>query len=483
MPLPVRKPRQGVLGGVLVTLLGEGVALPAGVITAAVLTRGLGPEIYGGFIVVASSVATLEWLLIAILARPVVKFVAEATEWRPVAATSFRAFVFAGLAIGAAIWGLAGAAAAALNDPSLAAYFRLYAPEIPIFAAGAACKGILAGRGRYREQAASSAVGWIGRMLFIVTFVGLGYGVKGAIVGSICGMLVGALMALALAGRAVWGRAGFPFKDLMQLALPAFLAMLFARLLDQVGMLALKVLGNQPAEVGYYGAAMNVLMVTSLIAAAVTPALVSGLTAARRKKDDESVRRIAIGVIRFSLFLFPFAALVSGASPEVVDLLFGSDFGPAAPLMALLIVGAVARSMVVVIAAVLLSLDKAWHAAILAAPLPILAVAAHTVVIPRYGAQGAAVVSATLAVAGAIVSLFAVCWISRLPVPWATLLRSATIFAAAYFAAAAWPTAGTMLLVKLGLLSLGVVAAFLLAGELSREEIEALRRSLPGSRA
>jgi len=471
------------LGGVLITLLAEGVALPAGLITAAVLTRSLGPEIYGSFIVAASSVATLEWLLIALLARAVVKFVAEADDWLPVAATSFRAYVFTGLAIGAATWGLAGPAAAALGDPSLAAYFRLFAPQIPIFATGAACKCILAGRGRYREQAAASAVGWIGRVVFIVAFMWLGYGIHGAILGSMCGTLVGALMALTLAGRAVWGPAGFPFRALMQLALPAFMAMLFARLLDQVGILALEAFGNQPAEVGYYGAAMNVLMVTSMIAAAVTPALVSALTAARSHNDEQSVRGITLGVLRFSLFLFPFAALVAGAAPEVTDLLFGSEFSPTAALMAWLIVGAIARSMVVVTAAVLVSVDRAWTAALLAAPMPILAIAAHSVVIPRYGAYGAATVSATLALAGAAVSLVAVCRITRLPVPWTTLLRSAAIFAAAYFVAAAWPTAGIMLFIKLFLLSLAVVAAFLLTGEVSRDEVAALKRSLPGSRA
>ena len=76
----------------------------------------------------------------------------------------------------------------------------------------------------------------------------------------------------------------------------------------------------------------------------------------------------------------------------------------------------------------------------------------------------------------------AVCRITRLPVPWTTLLRSAAIFAAAYFVAAAWPTAGIMLFVKLFLLSLAVVAAFLLTGEVSRDEVAALKQSLPGSR-
>ena len=97
--------------------------------------------------------------------------------------------------------------------------------------------------------------------------------------------------------------------------------------------------------------------------------------------------------------------------------------------------------------------------------------------------NGAAIVSATLALAGAVVSLFAVCWINRLPVPGGTLLRSATIFAAAYFAAAAWPAPGIMLFVKLGLLSLAVVAAFLLPGELRRKENDVLMRARSGSKA
>ena len=63
------------------------VALPAGLITAIVLTRGLGPGPYGRFVVAATTVAIIEWLLIAVLARPGVKFVAEAEDWRPVAAS------------------------------------------------------------------------------------------------------------------------------------------------------------------------------------------------------------------------------------------------------------------------------------------------------------------------------------------------------------------------------------------------------------
>lgn len=481
MAAPNRSRREGILGGVMVTLVAEGIALPAGLITAAVMTRGLGPEIYGSFIVVATTVATLEWLLIAIYARAVVKFVAEAGDWPPVAATSFRAYVLSGLAIGGAIWLLAAPVAAALNDPTLATYFRMFAPQIPLFAVGAGCKGVLAGRGHYRAQAVASAIGWTARASFIVLLVGLGHGIQGAILGSITGTAVGALVALGLVGAAVWGRPGLPIRDLFQLALPAFFAMLFARLLDQVGIWSLEAFGTDAAEVGFYGAAMNVLMVTSMIAAAVTPALVSTLSAARHSGDHEGVERVSQGALRFGLVLFPFAAIVAGASGELVPMLFGGPFSPAAPLMALLIVGAIARANVVLIAAMLVSISRAWTAAAVAAPLPVLAVIAHSIVIPRFGAAGAARVSSTLAVVGAIASVAVFCWIASLRPPLGTILRSTAISAAAWSVAAVWSTPGALLFPKLALLSVAVALAFVATGELSRSELEALRGALPGN--
>lgn len=475
-----RPPRQGMLGGVLVTLLAEGIALPAGLLTAMALTRGLGPEIYGRFTVVATTVAITEWLLIAVLARAVVKFVAEADDWRPVAATSFRAYVLSGLAIGAIFWGLAGVIAEALRDPALAGYFRLFAPQIPVFAAGAACRNILAGQARYQQSAAASGVAWTARVTCIVLFVHLGWGIEGAILGSICGSAAGALVALALTGRAVWGRAGFPMRELLQLALPAFIAMLFGRLLEQVAILALRTLTTVDADVGYFGAAMNVFMVTGVVAAAITPVLISTLTAARFRRDEASVKTVSLGALRFGLVLFPMAAVVSGSSPEVVDLLFGAEFAPAGPLVALLVVAAVARAGAVIAAAVLIALGRAWTAAALAFPVPLLAVAAHSWVIPRYGALGAGWVTVSLAVGGAAVGFGVTCWRVGLRVPVPTVLRSGLIAALAFTAASAWPTPGIFVIAKMVLLGVAVVAALLASGELSREEIDGLRSALPG---
>lgn len=460
------------------TLVAEGIGLPAGLITAIVLARSLGPEMYGGYTVVATTVAITEWLLIAVLARAVVKFVAEAPDWRPVATTALRLFVGAGLALAATFWLTAPAIASILRDDNLAALFRMFAPQIAIFSAGAACRNVLAGQGRYREQAFASAASWLGRVGFIVLFVSLGWGLRGAIAGSLVGTLTGSLAALAMARVPLRSGAPFPARRLLQLALPAFVAMLAARLLDQVGLLTLQALNTDPAEVGYYGAAMNVFMLTGVIAAAVAPVLLSSVSAARHGGDLALVTRISSGAVRFGIVLLPFAFVVTGSAAEIVGLLFGDSFAPAAQLMALLVVSAVARAAIAVIAALLMALGYAWTAAIIAIPLPVVALGAQLFFIPNYGAGAAAAVTCLVALAGAAISTAVACRATALGVPWSTLLRSGLLSAAAWGIAALWPAAGAMVMVKAAMLGALVLAAFLASGELDGEEREELRRSL-----
>jgi O-antigen/teichoic acid export membrane protein len=470
-------PRQGLISGVIVTLIAEGIALPAGLITAMVMTRGLGPETYGRFTVVATTLAITEWLLIAVLARAVVKFVAEAEDWKPVAATSFRIYVVGGLGIGLAFWALAGTVAALLGDPVLADYFRLFAIQIPVFATGAASRNVLAGQGRYRQQAIASAVGWIGRVTFIVLFIELGFGIVGAILGSICGTLSGSLTAVVLVGPAIWGPARFPVRQLMQLALPAFLAMLFARLVDQMGLLAVQVLSTGEADVGYYGAAMNVFLLTGVIGAAVTPVLVSTVTAAGYRRDHDQVSQVSRDTVRFGLVLLPLAAVAAGAADELAVLLFGADFAEAAGPMAALIIAAVARAITVMVSAVLIAVDRAWTAALIALPLPFISVAALIPVIPAYGAFGAAVVTMVVALLATIVSVWVLAVVVGTRPPMATVLRSILLGAAAFLAAGAWPVAGWLVLSKVALLSLAVLGVFVASGELTRTELQLLLKA------
>ncbi len=456
-------------------MLGEGISLPAALVTAAVLTRGLGPVAYGRFTVAATLVTTVEWILVAIFAKVVIRFVAEARDWRPVAATAFRAYVFAGIGVGAALGLLAGPVADVLNDPPLAGHLRLFALEIPLFTALMACRNVLVGIGGYRQQALAGAARWLGRMLLIVMFIQFGWGVEGAILGSVGGVLAGFLVGQALVGRATFGPAGFPYRRLIHLAAPAFLLMLTVRLFDRFALLLLNALRGAGAEVGYYGAAQNLSMVAGVLVITITPILISTVSSARGAGNDALARKIVDAALRGSLTLLPFAAIVSGSSQEVFRLLFGAGFVAAAELgewMAFVSVGLVIIS---VATSLLIAHGRLWGTVWLTAPLLPLSVLGHLVLIPRYGALGAAIVTTATAYLGAAVCVISAQRLWEVPAPIGTLLRSLLLSVLAFLAAAAWPAPGVLVIFKAAVLSAAVVAAFLLLGELSAEEIVDLR--------
>src|SRR5438093_11503172 len=90
--------RHTLVGSVRV-FLAESLLIPSGLLTAAYLARRLGPEGFGLFTVAAALVAWVEWSLTALFSRASVKFVADATDWRPIGATILRIHLAASVAV------------------------------------------------------------------------------------------------------------------------------------------------------------------------------------------------------------------------------------------------------------------------------------------------------------------------------------------------------------------------------------------------
>jgi O-antigen/teichoic acid export membrane protein len=315
-------------------------------------------------------------------------------------------------------------------------------------------------------------------MTLIVTFVYIGWAVTGAILGSIGGALIAWIVGQAFLGRGAWGRATFPYRQLFQLALPAFLLMLTVRLFDRFGLFMLKALGDSDAEVGFYGAAQNLSMIAGIVIMTTTPILISTVSAAKRQRDEERARRIARDAIRGAIGILPFAAIVAGSSSEVVELLFGRSFLEAAPLAAWMMLVAESLIVISVATALLIAQGRLWGTVVLTVPLLPLSLLGHALLIPRYGAIAAASVTAITGVLGAVFCLVTAMVTWGLRPPLSTVLRSAALSVAAYWAASSWPSPGFHLFVEGVVLSLLILVGYLILGELSRAEISSIRALL-----
>ena len=459
-----------VLEGTAWVFLAEALALPTGLVTLAFLTRRLGATDYGLFTLAATAVAWIEWTFATMFSRAVNKWISTATDWMPVATTAIRLYLVVGTALAVLLWLVAHPVARALGEPALARYLRFFALDIPIMCVGMGHRSILVGIGGFRPRAWLSAGRWIARVVLMVLLVGMGLSVNGAIAATIGASLTELLMARRFVSAAIWRPSGFPVRKLLVSATPLLLLGLLLRLFENIDLYILKFLGASAAQAGQYGLALNLSLVPSLFAGSFSPLLMSTLMRLRHEGQESHARAMARDSLRLVVLLLPLAAIASGAAPEIVRLVAGPQFVGAGPLLRLLILAALAMVLVSVATAIAITADRSAATLVVVGPMVVLAAVGHFWAIPRWGPLGAAGVTTAIAGLGALasVALVAVFW-GVIP-PVRSAVTSLGISLAAYLAATAWSTPGSLVVAKMSLLALAALGVYLVVGEFDARE-------------
>ncbi len=462
--------------GTAAVLAAEALALPTGLVTAGVLTRALGPSDYGLLTLSATLVSWVQWTITSALSRPAIKFVSQSPRPLEVGSAIIRIYTVLGMMGAAVMVLLAGTIARSLDDPALAAPIRLFAVDIVIFGLAQAHRSVLIGLGLYYERAWASAARWLVRLGVIVLLIWLGFGITGAILGSIGASLAEFAVARWYVRPPFSKTARMPAGIWVEYMVPVTLVAISLRLFDRLDIVLLKALGGSAADAGMYGAAQNLAGVPGLFALSFSPLVLSSLTRARHQGHDGAGRTFAEFALRIAVLVIPFVALAAACAHEIVRFVFGATFAPAGSTLAILLGSAMSMLVISVTTAVLLAFEKPSWAAWLTVPLVPIASIAHLIVIPSFGAAGAATVTTLTAAGAAIATLITVhaAW-SVLPGP-ATWLRASVASVAIVVAANAFPVDGVAVLAKLAILSAGIVAVYLVIGGVSLREAQWVMR-------
>ena len=469
---------ENIAGGTVRVFLAEALLFPTGLITAAYLTRNLGPAGYGLFTLASVIVVWIEWSITAVFGRATFKFVGEAQDWKPVGSAVVRLHIAVSVVSAALLWLVSVPVSRYLTEPDLAGYLRLYAIDIPLFSLAQAHRNILVGIGAFHERALVSATRWIARLALILAFVYLGLSVRGAILGCIGASVIELIVARLYIRPPIFRYSEFPLARLWDYALPLFLFALSLRIYDKLDLVMLKALGGTAELAGIYGAAQNLSLVPGVFALSFSPLLLSSVSRALISGQDAQAREMGVNAIRVVMVMIPFAGMAAGASHEITQFVFGSAFVDSAPLFSVLFFGATGLAMISVTTAILTAAGRPALTFLLIGPLVPLAFFADLKVIPRYGATGAAAVTTGFAIAGALATLIAVYRHLQIAPPAFTFLRSLILTAAGWAAAAFWPAAGILLVLKLAVISSLILLGFFLFGEMRPGEAALLRRAL-----
>ena len=468
--------------GVILGFAAELVLLPTGLITAAVLTRTLGPAGYGLFSVAATFITWLAFTTTTLLARAAVKFVSEADDWRAVATSVLRWRLVVGTAAFLAVLLGASVIARLLGSPALAPYLRVFAIDLLLFNVARAYRDVLTGRGRFREVAVVSLARWMARLALVVLLVRITGSIMGAVIGSVGATAVELLVARGLSPVSVRGRSPIGWSRMWRVAAPLLVYGAAMQLFSKIDLFALSALRGESADVGLYAAAQNLAVPPGLFALSLAPLLLATLGRLRRDGAEADARRVARDALRVSLALVPFAALVAGTADDLVRVVFGASFGGSGLLLSLLFGAGVALVVMSVAVSIVTAMDAQGVVSVLGVGVLGGALAGHLALIPRFGAVGAAMVTAIAGVAGGMASVVLVHRLSGVRA-YGTLARAALVAVPVYWLAVRTPTnGGVALAAKLALLSALVVGAFVVLGELDADDRSRIRAAWPRRR-
>lgn len=447
-------------------------------ITTGFLTRELGPQGYGLLALTLTTIIWIESAINSFFTKATIKFVGETSDWKPVGAMVIRLSLKIGIAAMVLVWILAAPLSGLFKEPDLAFYLRVCALDIPLLCVGQAYRNMLIGMGNYRAGAAARAGRWLVRMGLVVVLVQAGFSITGALLG-----VIGSSLAELLLSRWYLGEGMFVKQAPVPLPLQRYGALLFLSSIcliffNGMDLFMLKILGGTATQAGIYSAAQSLSLLPGLFSWTFSSLLLATLSRQLADRQRDRARELARDAMRVTMFFLPVAAIIAGAAPEIVQVVFGAAFLPAGPLLALLIVGAVSNVMLMVSITIMTAAGFPARTVTYTAPLVLLALVGHLVLIPRLGQQGAALVTVVVSSLGALAAGAGVYALWTVWPPVGTFLRSLVVALAAGAASMLWPTPGLFVFAKLIVLGTISLLGYWWIGEFRRGEIAAIRSFL-----
>jgi O-antigen/teichoic acid export membrane protein len=466
---PTRSAGRQLADGALRGFGAEALLLPTGLVTAAVLGRVLGPADYGLFSLVSSIIGWVTLSSSALLGRATIKLVSEATDWRPIGSMILRTRLSIGGGLAVLLVASAYGIERVFAAPGLAPLLSVFALDVVLFNVVRAHRETLTGVGQYRAVASISMVRWLVRMLLIVALVLWTRSVMAAVVASILTTAVELVVARQFLSVPLRTRGGPSTGELWSVAAPLLVFGLTFQLHSRLDLFAVTALQRGVATVardtGWYGAAQNLSIVPGLFMMTVSPLLLATLGRLQRDGAPAEAKVLAGDALRLTLTLLPGVAIVVVCASELVRWIFAAPFAGAADLLRPLFAAGYALCVVAVSASILIAAERARVVSWLGIMLVTMAAIGHLVIVPRYGAMGAALVTLGSAIITGVVALTTV--VRVWPTPVLLTLARASLVTALVWAAGSRVETTTWwgLLLKLALLSVGAVVGLWVVGE------------------
>jgi len=365
-------------------------------------------------------------------------------------------------------------------DSTMTTYLRLAVVDLLTMALYTFYRGALNGLRLFAAQGISLASYAVAKLAFSVLFVGAGYSLAGALVGNTLGTVAGWFVSWWLLRRATGeaaaerggNRPAYGGRALLSFALPTVVFTLASSFLTSIGLVAVKAVVRDEWQVAYYSAANQLALAPTLLLVTFSWTLFPLLAKSIADRDAALTAAYIRAALRLlALVLMPGVALVLGASPNLLRIVYPANFAAAAPLLNLLILGTGLYSLYMVFANAILAEGRTVLALGLPCVLVPVSLLATWYLAQRLGAVGAALAAVlALGVAAVIHGAYVLRRFAVRP-DWTSLLRIAGASAIIYILSRVYMPHGLLLVSYCAALAAAYLGLLLLFGEIAWRDL------------
>lgn len=443
--------------------------IPFGIITAIFLARRLGPSDLGVYAVAASVTFLVQQTINGFLDRAAIKLIAEGSDWQAIATALIQIYGVVGTGGAVLLIASAPLLASFLNAPPLEPALRLFALMLPLMSVMLGHENTMVGRRAFRRSALVS-VAAMSRPLLLLLLVGMGWGVNGAVLSQVGGALIELITLRFLIPVPLLRRVPIPARRILRYAAPFFLDTMGRQLNSRIDLWAVQAFVDS-ASAGYYSAAQSGVMPLRTFSQVVTPLLLASLSHAWQQGNREAARMLARQTLRLLSCLLPMVAIVAGAAPGLVTLVFGSHFLPAAPVLAWLSLGAFAGFVLSFTTVTLGALDQPGMIAAFTLPMLVVSALGSLLFVPRIGAVGAALTTALTQWGAMAASVWFLNRRTGIALDVSRFLRVVPLAVLGYGLASELPAPGIWVIAQVMTIGLLMLALLFVIGSLTRDDL------------
>lgn len=314
-------------------------------VTAIIVARFLGSELYGQYalsLVLAQLLFTFAGFGIA---QGVIKFAASLrAEGKNTQATKIikyavllRALI--GIPFFLLNFALADFFAATLfNRPELGFYLRIASLSIFFQVVATTATSAFLGLDKTEYSALTNNIQAVSKAIISITLVLLGFSVAGAVLGHVAGWIIGSAIGVAILffilrkrGNPSDSEVGFSesFKTLTSYGLPLYGATILVGFIQPYQNLILGIFASNVA-IGNWKAASNFIALIAVVSMPITTALFPAFSKLNSHKNEETKTFFKFANKYTTLLIVPFTMLLIIFSKEIVQTVYGGTYQSAA---------------------------------------------------------------------------------------------------------------------------------------------------------